>query len=59
MPLSEAQQDLATLIESTINETIEGIGEPRLDGDLILVDFQYGSDVYSATIDPDKGELTY
>lgn len=57
--LTPAQQSLVELLESSIGEEIDGIGTPTLEGDLIKVDFQYGEDVYSATIDPEKGEMQY
>lgn len=59
MSLTPAQQSLVELLESSIGEEIDGIGTPNLEGDLIKVDFQYGEDVYSATIDPEKGEMQY
>jgi hypothetical protein len=57
--LTEAQKPLVELLESSIGEEIDGIGTPTLDGELIKVDFQYGEDVFSATIDPDKGTVEY
>lgn len=59
MRLTEAQQPLIQLIESSIGEEIDGIGEPTVDGDRIIVDFQYGEDVYTAKIDPDAGTMEY
>lgn len=60
MALTEAQQTLTTLLESSLEDEIDGIGEPRLDdSDRIIVDFQYGDEVYTATIDPEKGEIKY
>lgn len=57
--LSETQALLVELLESSIDEEIDGIGEPTLDGDRIIVVFQYGTDSYTATIDPDAGTISY
>ena len=57
--LSDAQAPLVELLESSLGEEIDGIGDPTLDGDRIIVDFQYGADSYTATIDPDAGTISY
>lgn len=57
--LSETQAPLVELLESSLGEEIDGIGEPTLDGDRIIVVFQYGADSYTATIDPDAGTISY
>jgi hypothetical protein len=57
--LSEAQSKLAQLIEETIKDEIDAIGEPTLDGDVITVKFQYGAEVHSAVIDTESGSMEY
>lgn len=57
--LTEPQTILTQLLESSIGDQIDGIGVPALEGDRIIVDFQYGTELFTATIDPDAGTITY
>jgi hypothetical protein len=60
MSLSKAQTNLVELLESSMGDSIDGIGQPTLDEqDRIKVEFQYGNEVYEATIDPDAGTIAY
>ncbi len=57
--LSEAQVALVDLIESAVQEEIDGIGEPKLEDEIINVGFQYGEEVYAAAVDVESGTLSY
>lgn len=57
--MTETQTLLTQLIESTIEDQIDAIGEPTESDGVIKVQFQYGSEVYDAEIDPEAGTLKY
>lgn len=59
MALTEAQQLLTQLIEDSMGDQIDAIGEPVEKDGVIEVSFQYGDDVYDAVIDPDGGTIRY
>jgi hypothetical protein len=59
MALSEPQTLLTELIESTIEDQIDAIGEPTEKDGIISVQFQYSDQVFDATIDPEAGTLKY
>lgn len=57
--LTEPQQILTQLIESTIEDQIDAIGEPTESEGIIKVQFQYGGQVFDAEIDSEAGTLKY
>lgn len=57
--LSEAQQALVELIESSIEDKIDAIGDPSEQEGKIVVPFRYGKEVYTAHVDPEAGTMTY
>lgn len=57
--LTEAQQALTELIESSIGDQIDAIGEPSEQDGNIICDFQYGQNKFTATIDPENGTMSY
>jgi hypothetical protein len=59
MALSTPQTLLTQLIESTIEDQIDAIGEPTEKDGIISVQFQYGDQVFDAEIDPEAGTLKY
>lgn len=57
--LTEAQQALTELIESSIEDQIDAIGEPKEEDGLIKVPFLYGDSTFNAEIDSDLGTIRY
>lgn len=57
--LTEPQTLLTQLLESTIEDQIDAIGEPTETDGIIKVQFQYGGRVFDAEIDPEAGTLKY
>ena len=60
MSLSETQTLLTQLIESSIQDEIDAIGQPtEAEDGTIAVQFQYGDQTFDAEIDPEAGTIKY
>jgi len=55
MPLTEDQQTFKEIIEEVYLDGIDAIGEPRLEEENLVVDFQDGDKLLQATISDGKG----